>query len=855
MTHARTCFGTALALLALLPAPLRAQTIATTRPAAAAAVPAPKFMPQGTTKGVRQVQATFASPMVALGDPRLPSPFSVECAATGIGRWVDARHWVYDFDADLPGGLRCKFTLRRALADLAGHPVTGTKPFVFDTGGPQVVASLPAEGHESIDEHQVFLLKLDTLATPDSVRAHARCLVEGLGEALPVTLLEGAEREAVLAQRRKLGYAYHRLLWQDRDMGDVGVRGPAFEAAEKTVATLRCQRPLPPGATVQLLWGRGIAAASSGLATQQDQALAFRVRPAFTARVECSRVNPDAGCLPIRPIDVRFTAPVPRELALQLRLSVDGASRVPRPLDRGSAPMLEGVRFDGPFEPSSSAKITVPAGLVDDAGRALGNAARFPLDVRVDEYPPLAKFAGTFGILEANEGGVLPVTLRNLDPTTGPATTASIPARRLRVGADPAALAAWLRRVDKASEPKGDWQKDPKTGRSRWRELTGAASVFETADSVEDFAIAKPGGAREFEVVGIPLGARGLHVVELQSRLLGRSLLGEDRPRHVVTAALVTNLAVHFKWGRESSIAWVTTLDRGEPVPDADVKVAGYCDGKVRWNGRTDRDGIVRIATPLGSPGSSTYCGDAAAAPLMVLATLGDDFGFVLSSWAEGIAPWDFGLPTAYGASGDLFHTVFDRPLFRPGETVSMKHFLRRHGASGLSVQASLPAPRKVAVQHSGSDQRYESSLDFDALGIAAQQWTIPPGARNGDYVVHVANARGEWQQSGTFKVEDFRLPTMRAAVSGPAKPLVQPARVPVDVHVAYLAGGGASGLPVTLRSYVEPRLVQFRDYEDYAFGGAAVREGLETLGQAAEDAANDAELGNTYGGPGTMRV
>ncbi len=39
----------------------------------------------------------------------------------------------------------------------------------------------------------------------------------------------------------------------------------------------------------------------------------------------------------------------------------------------------------------------------------------FPLAVRIDEYPPLVKFYGEFGIIEASEGGVLPVTLRNID--------------------------------------------------------------------------------------------------------------------------------------------------------------------------------------------------------------------------------------------------------------------------------------------------------------------------------------------------------------------------------------------------------------------------------------------------------
>ena len=65
-------------------------------------------------------------------------------------------------------------------------------------------------------------------------------------------------------------------------------------------------------------------------------------------------------------------------------------------------------------------------------------------------------------------------------------------------------------------------------------------------------------------------------MVEIASQKLGASLLddrhGEGRTMYVRTSALVTNLGVHFKLGRENAMAWVTTLDKGQPVAGA----AGY---------------------------------------------------------------------------------------------------------------------------------------------------------------------------------------------------------------------------------------------------------------------------------------
>ena len=99
------------------------------------------FSPQGEMREVRQVTARFSVPMVALGDPRLPDPFDVNCPASGNGRWVDVRNWAYDFDADLPAGLRCTFQLRKDLKSASGVALSGKRQFSFTTGGPSIVAS------------------------------------------------------------------------------------------------------------------------------------------------------------------------------------------------------------------------------------------------------------------------------------------------------------------------------------------------------------------------------------------------------------------------------------------------------------------------------------------------------------------------------------------------------------------------------------------------------------------------------------------------------------------------------------------------------------------------------------------
>jgi len=85
-----------------------------------------------------------------------------------------------------------------------------------------------------------------------------------------------------------------------------------------------------------------------------------------------------------------------------------------------------------------------------------------------------------------------------------------------------------------------------------------------------------------------------------------------------------------------------------------------------------------------------------------------------------------------------IYHTVLDRPLFRAGETVSMKHFVRRHVSEGIALPERAQRDRTVTIVHYGSGQTYTLAAHFDANGVAETTWKIPAEAKLGDF----ANAR-----------------------------------------------------------------------------------------------------------------
>ena len=100
----------------------------------------------------------------------------------------------------------------------------------------------------------------------------------------------------------------------------------------------------------------------------------------------------------------------------------------------------------------------------------------------------------------------------------------------------------------------------------------------------------------------------------------------------MATGALVTDLSVHFGWGKGRSIAWVTRLHDAEPMVDARVTVTHSCNGSVLARAVTDGPGRAIIGDALPEPGGYHGCENAETHPLMVSARSGDDYSSTLTS-------------------------------------------------------------------------------------------------------------------------------------------------------------------------------------------------------------------------------
>lgn len=757
------------------------------------------FSPLGTVRDIRQVRATFSEAMVPVGQPEAPTPFDIECPEHGKGRWIDPQNWIYDFDRDLPRGVNCTFRLRPSVRTLQGASLSGGGGFEFRTGEPALADMNPYEGSDITDD-QVFILKFDGAVTPAEVAKNVRVAVDGIQSSLPIEILPQGELRELLSSRRF-----------KRQAGAFG----------KTLFAIRAKQAFPAERTVRVSY-------------QDGNKFEYKVRGPLRAELSCERENANAPCMPVGSVSLRFSADVPVSHLRQIRLRhPDGKEFAPTNLAKyKEGQEARSVDFPKPLEANTAFSVIMPKDIKDYSGRPLANADRFPLEFKTGVFPPLIKFSSSFGIVEA-ANPVLPVTVRAVEPKL---RLTSFNVRSIKMGSIEDKFAFF---VKKARE-------------NGWRDSASNQSIFagtEFKDKAEASALPVPSGGKDFEVMGIPLKGPGFYVVEIESPILGQSLIAENRPYYVSTAVLVTNLSVHLKWGRERSLVWVTQLSSGKPVRDAAAMIFD-CNGKKLWSGKTDASGIA-YADRL--PRKLENCQQGYR--LIATARQGDDEAIVMDSWDQGIEPFRFNVQQRYddgdSAGSTLAHAILSRSLLRAGETLHMKHVLRVPSAGGFRLPNASEIPAAIEIAHLGSDERYTQDLKFDASGIATNEWKVPKGAKLGTYEITYLKAKTAERRWGapvgaTFRVEEFRLPMMKAIVQGPSGPLVRAKSVPLNLGLQYMSGGPAAGEKISLRYQFSKRSsVRFADYEDYVFARPKV---TEKVSRASEDEEFDGEPANETG-------
>jgi uncharacterized protein YfaS (alpha-2-macroglobulin family) len=186
----------------------------------------------------------------------------------------------------------------------------------------------------------------------------------------------------------------------------------------------------------------------------------------------------------------------------------------------------------------------------------------------------------------------------------------------------------------------------------------------------------------------------------------------------------------------------------------------------------TDANGVVFFPA-VSLAGAAFFAADTPGVPSIEPASPGASFSGTGSSYATAPPPF-------------LGEIVTDRPLYRPGEEVRFKGFLRANADGRLSP----PTGATVAWQviHSDDDQRVaEGTAKVNAFGGWDGAWTAPPQGRLGDFRIVAKIGETNAGSNGTFRVDEFRNPPFSVVCEPEAQ--TKPAESTLDVSSEYFHG------------------------------------------------------------------
>ena len=260
-----------------------------------------------------------------------------------------------------------------------------------------------------------------------------------------------------------------------------------------------------------------------------------------------------------------------------------------------------------------------------------------------------------------------------------------------------------------------------------------------------------------------------------------------------------TSIGLQAFWDQDTLHGWASALADGSPLPGVSLSLVG-----VPGRSATDAAGLARLA--LGAPSA------------LLVARRDDDVAFLTTResarWgSDGFAP-------SFPGSSERWFLFTDRGLYKPGERVHAKGWVRRIGAGRGGDVEALPAGTDRDVRYQINDERgaelAKGSAVLDDAGGFHLAFDLPKNANLGQAAIVLSTRRDSWALSHPFRIDEFRRPEFEVAAAVGEGPHLVGGHTIATVSAAYYAGGGLPAADVRWTvaasdaAYVPPNLGGF---------------------------------------------
>jgi uncharacterized protein YfaS (alpha-2-macroglobulin family) len=566
-----------------------------------------------------------------------------------------------------------------------------------------------------------------------------------------------------------------RLATADEVAADESARALAARGDSVHWIALKPLRPLPRDAQVQVVVDAGAPSGEGDLPTRIAQSWSFRTyAPLRLTETWC----PGNDCRPATPITARFTTWLDSAAVRDGWVRAEPAIPDMRLSVRGPWLTIQGDTRAG-----TEYTLRFSGDIRDVHGQTLGTPQ--VRTMRVGSAPAvLAGFAGPMIVLDPAGPRRVSVVSQNL--------------RRLRIRIHRVQPSDWP-----AFQSRGNLARilNPHAGGDSVR-LPGR----EVVNRVVEVGGGPDEGRETLIDLDPVLGDGPGHVI------VGvEGVDGEARENRTYAWVQSTRIGLSGFADPDTVHAWATSLVDGAPL--AGVRVSLYRDPAAAATGA---EGTVRLPLPpYDGQGEGEYLlaerdGDSALLPA----------GFRMMGVMRGL-------------ERPLWYSLTDRNLYRPGEEVRFKGWVRwfRGGRTG---GVDLPRPRDRQVAWRVMDPRGARIAGgvspLTALGGFDGAFTVPPGANLGSGRIELRlSDTTESGPYGTlpFQVQEFRRPEFEVGMDAPAGPHFVGGSAEVAVRASYFAGGGLAGAPVTWTIHSFPSWFTPPGWGAWRFGGMDYTAGV----------------------------
>lgn len=547
----------------------------------------------------------------------------------------------------------------------------------------------------------------------------------------------------------------------------------AFRAVTDSGDT-RAALPADTSLTVQL--GPGMPSLEGPRTTTSPQSFSFRTYGPF--RLSDHACGYNGQCNPFDAWVLTFTNPIDTALFDQSQLKVEPEVPGLKASVYGQTIYLQGVKRG-----RTTYKLTVPASLKDQFGQTLGKDESVTFNVG-PAPPSLVSSGKAFVALDPNAPRSFSVYSVNHK---------SLKVRLYRVQPED-----WEKFV-RYMRFTYDYYEDTKQKQTVPPGVLASTKTVMVKGNMEELT--------ETRIDLTPALTEGLGQVVI---IVEAGAGVKKRERQSVEAWVQsTNIGLSAFVDHTDLYAWATSLKEGTPLRNVQLKIH-----PLGVTGETGMFGTAQISLAnYDKPGQS-----------LLIARQGRDVAMLpeFDEW------WSTGSSWYRRIEGDqLRWFVFDdRKMYRPGEEVHIKGWIRRVG-SEKNGDVSLPGEgigRNISytLTDSRGNEVMKGTAQMNALGGFDTKFKLPGTMNLGQTFVQF-QAENTTASNGTmqhyFQVQEFRRPEFEVTTQASEGPFFVKGHAETTVTAAYYAGGGLPNAEVNWLVTSTPTVFTPPNRDDYTFG------------------------------------